>query len=98
MLRRDRFVSSAATQPTCAGCATLRSMHPSVRLPLALAGLLVSASILAQQNIPGPGTSDMRQGQSQKFGNNPLVADGDNWYSRRQEGRSGDVASPLPIN
>jgi hypothetical protein len=69
----------------------------TMRLPLALAGLLVSASILAQQNIPGPGTSDMRQGQA-KFGSNPLVADGDSWYSRRQEGRSGEVASPLPIN
>jgi len=55
--------------------------------------------MLAQQNIPGPGTSDMRAGQGQsKYAGNPLVAEGDRWYGRRQEGRSGEQASALPIN
>jgi hypothetical protein len=60
-----------------------------------LVGIAIPA--LAQQNIPGPGTSDMRNAQG-KFAGNPLVLEGDRWYVRRQEGRSGDKASPLPIN
>jgi len=61
--------------------------------------LCAATSVLAQQNIPGPGTSDMRAGQGQsKYAGNPLVAEGDRWYGRRQEGRSGEQASALPIN
>jgi hypothetical protein len=70
-----------------------------MRLPrplLILAGALSMApSLLAQQNVPGP--SEMRQNQS-KYSGNPLVAEGDRWYVRRQEGRSGNLASALPIN
>jgi hypothetical protein len=62
-------------------------------------GLLLPLLASAQQNIPGPGTSDMRVGQGQlKYAGNPLVAEGDRWYARRQEGRSADRASALPIN
>jgi hypothetical protein len=69
-----------------------------------LAGAILAAASIprplpAQQNIPGPGTSDMRTAQGQsKYASNPLILEGDRWYVRRQEGRSGDKASPLPIN
>ena len=75
-----------------------------MRIRLARAALFGAAfcaatCVLAQQNIPGPGTSDMRMAQGQsKFAGNPLVAEGDRWYGRRQEGRSGDQAGALPIN
>jgi hypothetical protein len=76
-----------------------------MRLAAVLAGSILAAAflaatpLLAQQNIPGPGTSDMRTAQGQsKYAGNPLVLEGDRWYVRRQEGRSGEKASPLPIN
>jgi hypothetical protein len=63
------------------------------------APLALPLPLRAQQNVPGPATSDMRVGQGQqKYAGNPLVAEGDRWYGRRQEGRSSDRASALPIN
>src|SRR4051812_43796711 len=77
-------------------CATLSAMR--LRLAVVLAGIALSVPLLGQQNVPGPGTSDTRGQQQQKFPTNPLVAEGDLWYGRRQEGRSGDQASAGPIN
>jgi len=71
----------------------MRPLRPLLVLAGALS-LSFSTSLLAQQDVPGP--SEMRQGQ--KFPGNPLVAEGDRWYVRRQEGRSGNMASPLAIN
>jgi len=52
----------------------------------------VSATALAQQNPPS--FTDQPQG----YKVNPLVAEGDRWYLRRQEGRVGIKASAGPIN
>ncbi len=67
-------------------------------MPAALRVLLllsVAAFTTAQQNVPS--LSDLSQGP-QKFSANPLVAEGDRMYSRRQEGRVGVRASVGPIN
>ena len=57
--------------------------------------LLSLASGAAAQHVPS--ISDRSLGP-QKFAANPLVAEGDRMYSRRQEGRVGSKASPGPIN
>jgi tetratricopeptide (TPR) repeat protein len=57
------------------------------------AGLvLLCAAARAQQNPPS------FTNQPQYASTNPLVAQGDAWYLRRQEGRVGLKASPGPIN
>jgi hypothetical protein len=57
--------------------------------------LLSVAAGAAAQHVPS--ISDRSLGP-QKFAANPLVAEGDRMYSRRQEGRVGAKASPGPIN
>src|SRR5262245_8908976 len=52
------------------------------------------AAGLAQQPVNPPSFTDRPQFAS----TNPLVAEADKWYLRRQEGRAGIVASPGPIN
>ncbi|HEX4438604.1 MAG TPA: hypothetical protein VH854_00950 [Thermoanaerobaculia bacterium] len=71
----------------------MRPLRPLLVLAGALT-LSAGAPLFAQQDVPGP--SEMRQGQ--KFPGNPLVAEGDRWYVRRQDGRTGNQASALPIN
>jgi hypothetical protein len=62
--------------------------------PLRCAAVLafLCAAAGAQQNPP-PFTDQPQFGAT-----NPLVAEGDRWYLRRQEGRVGLKASPGPIN
>ena len=57
--------------------------------------LLSVASGAAAQHVPS--ISERSQGP-QKFAANPLVAEGDRMYARRQEGRVGSRASAGPIN
>lgn len=64
-------------------------------LPKAVLLLAVAAAAAGQQNIPSIG--DMAQGPA-KFSSNPLIAEGDRMYSRRQEGRVGARAAAGPIN
>jgi hypothetical protein len=56
--------------------------------------LTLAAAAAAQQN---PSVGDRPPGP-QRFASNPLVAEGDRMYARRQEGRAGAKASPGPIN
>ena len=56
--------------------------------------LTLAAAGAAQQN---PSVGDRPPGP-QRFASNPLVAEGDRMYARRQEGRAGAKASPGPIN
>jgi tetratricopeptide (TPR) repeat protein len=64
-------------------------------LPGVVLLLSVASSAAAQQQVPS--LTDLSQGP-QKFSSNPLVAEGDRAYSRRQEGRVGAKASAGPIN
>jgi len=57
--------------------------------------LVAAASAFGQQNVPS--LSDLSQAP-QRFSSNPLVAEADTMYSRRQEGRVGSLASVGPIN
>ena len=57
--------------------------------------LLSVAAGAAGQHVPS--ISDNSKGP-QKFASNPLVAEGDRMYSRRQDGRVGSRASAGPIN
>lgn len=61
----------------------------------ALLLLSVASPAEAQQQVPS--LTDLSQGP-QKFSSNPLVAEGDRAYSRRQEGRVGAKAGVGPIN
>ena len=67
-------------------------MRASLRAA-ALLGLW-SAAALAQQPQNPPAFTD----KPQAYGINPLVAEGDKWYLRRQEGRVGAKANPAAIN
>ncbi len=51
------------------------------------------------QTAPQPGqqTAPRRPDVSRGFSSNPLVLEGDQWYSKRQEGRNGSLASTGPI-
>jgi tetratricopeptide (TPR) repeat protein len=66
-----------------------------MRLPITTLLLLSVATGAAAQRVPS--ISDLSQGP-QKFASNPLVAEGDRMYSRRQEGRLGSKAGAGPIN
>jgi hypothetical protein len=66
----------------------MRSRHAAVIL------LALSARAAAPQSIPS--VSDLSQGP-QRFSSNPLVAEGDRLYARRQDGRAGAKASAGPI-
>lgn len=63
-------------------------------LAIFLLVLFLAAAGAAQQN---PSVGDRPPGPP-RFASNPLVADGDRMYGRRQEGRVGAKASPGPIN
>ncbi|HTR02652.1 MAG TPA: hypothetical protein VMN82_05600 [Thermoanaerobaculia bacterium] len=65
-----------------------------MKIPGAAVLVLASAAALAQQPQNPPSFTDQPQG----YKVNPLVAEGDRWYLRRQEGRVGIKASAGPIN
>ncbi len=55
----------------------------------------MAAAAAAQQTVPS--LTDLSKGP-QKFSSNPLVAEGDRLYARRQDGRVGPKAGVGPIN
>jgi hypothetical protein len=64
-------------------------------------GSLLAAFVAASPSSGQQGVSSMPDRTSylpQSYSTNPLVAEGDKWYGRRQEGRMGAKASPGSIN
>lgn len=66
-----------------------------MRGPVGIAALLLAAVGEAQQTT-GPSLSDLSRAPS-RLSSNPLIADGDGFYLRRQEGRVGAKADVAPI-
>jgi len=54
----------------------------------------VASAVFPQQPQSPPAFRD----KPQMSAVNPIVAEGDKWFLRRQEGRAGEKASVVPIN
>jgi len=61
-----------------------------------LAALIAASPCSAQQGVSS--MPDRTSYLPQSYSTNPLVAEGDKWYGRRQEGRMGAKANPSAIN
>ena len=59
---------------------------------------MLALAAAANGQAPPANMADRNSYLPQAYSTNPLVAEGDRWYARRQEGRSGAVASAGPIN